>query len=255
MTVSTLDNALWAAGFAGHAALLIVLIARGRTRDFPVFTSLVAYQGLVTLELFAVYRYGSGSLYRASYWISVLGDFLFQIALIFEIARIVLRPTGTWVHDARRSFLLWGGVGALVAVGLTLLVRPPAPNSLDAWEVRGNLFTSLLTCELFLALIMTSNRLGLAWRNHVMGLAQGLTAWALVAVTIDSAHSALGWQRDFTVLEHIRMCVYLTTLGYWIVTFWLPEPKRAPLSGDMQQYLMDLHSRVVYDLKKIAGSS
>jgi len=90
MTVSTLDNVLWAAGFTGHAALLIVLIVRRRYRDFPVFTSLIAYQVLVTAELFAVYRYGASALYAVSYWLSVLGDFLFQLALILEIARLVL---------------------------------------------------------------------------------------------------------------------------------------------------------------------
>jgi hypothetical protein len=255
MTVSMLDNLLWAAGFVGHAALLGVLLLRRRARGFPVFTFLIAYQALVTIMLFAVYRDGSSSLYAICYWISVVGDFLFQLALIFEIARIVLRPTGTWIRDAKRTFLLWGAVGATIAIVFALLVKPPAPNSMDAWEVRGNLFTSLLTCELFLVLMMTSNKLGLAWRNHVMGLAQGLTAWALVAVTIDAAHSVLGWQREFNVLEHVRMYIYLASLGYWIVTFWFEEPERAPLPADMQQYLLDLHRRVAYDLERVKGSS
>jgi hypothetical protein len=35
-------------------------------------------------------------------------------------------------------------------------------------------------CELFLVMMMSANRLGLQWNNHVMGLGRGLTAWAMV---------------------------------------------------------------------------
>ena len=257
MTVSTLENVLWAAGFAGHAALLAILLIRKRARDFPVFTALVAYQAAISAVLFVVYRYGSNSLSTVTYWTSVLIDFAFQVALIFEIARIVLRPTGSWVRDARRSFLGLGAAGAVVAIALSFAVHPPSHNSLETWELRGNLFTSLLTCELFLAMMMTATRLGLAWRNHVMRLAQGLTAWAIVAVTIDTANSVLGWNRASPILEHVRMFTYLAALGYWITSFWLDEPERAPISADMQQYLVALHARVQYDLERVkrSGSS
>ena len=251
MHLSELDTVLWAAGFAGHAALLFVLLVRGRWRDFPVFTTLIGFDALLTIALFEIYKHGSSHEYALVYWISVAIDFGLQVALVFEIARIVLRPTGAWVQAARSSFLLWGGIGAVIALALAFAVHPPAPTSLDAWEIRGNLFTSLLICELFVVMLIASNRLGLQWRNHVMGLGQGLTAWAMVAVAIDVAHSALGWERQFTTLEHVRMFVYLGTLVYWMITFWLPEPERKPLSQEMQQYLIALHARVAYDLDKV----
>ena len=35
MTLTTLDNVLWAAGFIGHVALFLVLVVRGRIKNIP----------------------------------------------------------------------------------------------------------------------------------------------------------------------------------------------------------------------------
>jgi hypothetical protein len=251
MTLSVLDNILWAAGFVGHAALLLVLLFRHRWRQFPIFTCLIAYQALDTIILFLVSRYGSRHSYAVTYWTADVIDFLFQLGLIFEISRVVLRPTGTWVRDARSSFILVGGIGAAIALALCLIVKPLAPSAFSIWEIRANLFTAMLDCELFLAMLYASNRLGLEWRNHVMGLAQGLTAWAFAAVGSDLAHIILGWSRQFFVLDYLLSFLYLTVLIYWVFTFWRPEPERAPLSSEMKDYLMALHKRVQYDLEQV----
>lgn len=254
MNFTIMDNLFWAAGFIGHVALLSILVLRGRWRTFPVFTSLIAYQAMVTVVLFSASRLGGENAYDGVYWTAAAGSFGFQLGMIYEIARIVLRPTGSWVRDARRSFLLWSGLGVLVALGAAWAVTPAASSSLSTLEVRGVLFTSLLTCEVFLAMSAAANRLGLLWRSHVMALGQGLTVWALIALMSDAAHIALGWNRDFAVLDYIRMLFYLGALGFWIVAFWLPERKRAPLSSDMREYLVALHSRVQYDLERLAAS-
>lgn len=254
MQLTALDKTLWAAGFLGHAVLLCVLLLRKRLRAFPVFTTLIAFDATLTITLFGSYIYGYQNLYAILYWSSLPVDFCLQIAVILEIAGIVLRPTGTWVRDARVSFLIWGLVGAFLAAGLAYAVQPSAATTLSAWEVRGNLFTSLLTCELFLAMMFASTRLGLAWRHHVMQLAQGLTVWAVAAVLVDTAHSILGTHRNFAILEHARMFVYLGTLCYWMVAFWLDEPERRPLSEEMRKYLVALHERVEYDLAKVSSA-
>jgi hypothetical protein len=254
MHVTTLDDVLWAAGFLGHAALLFVLLFRGRWREFPVFSGMIAYQALVTIVLFLIYRYGTRHGYSVAYWTAAVGDFGFQIGIIIEIARQVLRPTGTWLQDARKGFLLWSGLGVLVAAGIALSARPAASSTLSLLEVREILFTSLLTCEVFLAMIFAANRLGLRWRSHVMALGQGLTVWALVALASSAAHIALGWNRNFVVLDHIRMFCYLGAILFWMVSFWLPERQRAPLSPDMSEFLVDLHRRVQYDLERLTAT-
>jgi hypothetical protein len=251
MTLSILDNMLWAAGLLGHVALLFVLIIKRRSHDFPVLVSFVAFEVARTVLLFLVLRHGTRHGYFLAYWITGFADYAFQVALIFEIARDVLRPTGTWLRDAARSFLGWGAAGLVAAATLALQIGPPQSKGFDLWDTRITIFTSVLTCALFLAMSMAVNNLGLQWRSRVVALGQGLFVWAFVALLEEFAHAALGWNRDFVVLAHIRMFVYLAVLIYWVVAFWLPEKVRAPLSPEMMSYLVALHKRVAYDIERV----
>src|SRR5215813_12517555 len=167
MKVSLLDNLLWAASFACTLALFVVLLSRKRWRQFPVFTTLVGYYILENIVGFLVMSYDQ-PLYTKVYWITFTFDFLLQIALIFEISRVVLQGTGTFVRDARSSFLIFGFIGAVIAAGLTIAVHPSVPKTIDAWGIRAYLFTSLVFYELFLVMMLASQRLGLVPGNHIM---------------------------------------------------------------------------------------
>ena len=92
MNLTALDNFLWAAGFVGHAALLLVLLFRRRWRQFPIFTCFITYEASITIALFFAFRYGSQHSYAVIYWCTAAGDILFQLALIFEIAVEARRP-------------------------------------------------------------------------------------------------------------------------------------------------------------------
>lgn len=251
MNLSTLDNVLWAASFVGHVALVLVLVIRKRVREFPVFTGFLGYEALTTVMLFFVSGHGTKHAYFLAYWITGFANYLFQIALIYEIARDILRPTGTWVSDARKAFFGWGAAGMVAAAVFAMQIGVPQSKGFDLWDTRITVFTSLLTCALFLAMSVAANRLGLQWRSHVVALGQGLFIWSFIALLEDFGHVVFGWDREFVVFVHVRMLVYLSVLGYWMVAFWLPEKKRAPLSPEMNAYLVALHERVQYDLSSV----
>jgi hypothetical protein len=248
MNLSALDFALWVANFLGSATLFSILIYRRRWKGFPVFTVFIGFDGAVNAALFLIFLHNSLVWYTRIYWTYSLLDFLLQLGVIWEIARVVMRPTGTWVRDARKQFILWGAAGILLAAALPFLVSPPAATLLHRLEVRGNLFTSLVVCELIAVVTRTSKSLGLGWRNHVMALGNGWTAWAVVAILVDGLHSYFGAERYFREMEHARMFVYLAALGYWMVQFWLEEPARQPISPELRAYILDLHKRIKNDL-------
>ena len=248
MTLSVLDNALWAASLLGHAALLLILFLRKRVREFPVFKFFVASEVFRTVLLFSVLRHGTRHGYFLTYWITGFANYLFQVALILEIGVNVLRPTGRWVLEARRSFLVWGAVGLLVAAILASEIGPSQSKGLDLWDTRITTFTSLMTCGLFLAMVTAANRLGLRWRNQVFAIGQGLFVWAFVSLLGDVGHTALGWNHNFNVFDHIRMFTYLAVLVFWGVTFWLPERERDEISPEIRAYLIAAHERSEYDL-------
>ncbi len=248
MNLSGLDWLLAAATSLGTTAVFAVLMVRHRWRDFPVFTSYVGFDSAVVPMLIAVLRYAPPIWYARLYWPTILVEFVLQLGVIWEIARIVLRPTGSWVRDARKMFILWGAVGILLAAALPWLVSPPVADPLARLEVRGNLFTSLVICELIAVLTRTSKSLGLGWRNHVMALGNGWTVWAVVAILVDGLHSYFGSRLYYGALEQVRMFAYLIALGYWSVQFWLEEPARQPISPELSNYILALHRRIKMDL-------
>jgi hypothetical protein len=248
MNLSALDYAVWAGGILGNAALLFILIYKRRWREFPVFTMLIGYEAAMNVASYLVYRFCPHPWYARVYWSYALLDFLLQLGVIWEIARVVMRPTGSWARDARKQFILWGAAGLFLAAALPWLVMPPAASFLHRLEVRGNLFAALVICELIAVVTRTSKSLGLGWRNHVMALGNGWTAWAVTAILVDGLHSYFGAERYFRPLEHARMVVYLAALAYWMVQFWLEEPARQPLSPELQAYIQALHERIKNNL-------
>jgi len=251
MNLSNLDNVLWAASSLGDVALLFVLLLRGRFRMFPIFTALVAFNTLRNVGMYALYVRGSRTWYSRIYWTSELADFALQIGVVLEMARIVLKPTGAWVRDARKQFVLWSLAGSVVALALAWGVSPPGLRAREAWEVRGSLFASLVTCELVLVMALASTRLGLGWRSHVMALGEGLAVWSLVAVAVDGTQSFLGSAQRFAILDHVRIFIYCAAQLYWIVQFWVQEPARRPISPELHNYILALHRKVTYDLGSV----
>jgi hypothetical protein len=247
MKFSTLDNALWAASLIGHVALVLILVWRRKLREFPVFSAFIAFSALRTILLFFVYRFGSNHQYFLAYWITGGANYLFQVGLIVEIARNVLRPTGRWVLEARKSFLIWAAVGLGVAAIMAYELGPSQSKGLELWDTRITVFTALMTSGLFLAMMTAANRLGLRWRSQVYAVGQGLFLWSSIALLGDVAHTALGWNREFVVLDHVRMFAYLAVVVFWGITFWFPEKERAELSPEIRAYLVAAAARLEYD--------
>ena len=251
MRFPILENVLWGAGFAANLALLAVLLIKKRARQFPIFTAYVGYEIAETVILVFVSAGGNQHIYFRAYWGLALGDYVLQLAIIYEIAREVLRPTGTWIRDARTMFFMWSALGALIAAGMSSSFSPPGRLGIELWAERSSLFTSILTCEVFLAMSVSANRLGLPWGSHVMALGEGLTFWAAIALASDVANLATDWRKDLSAFDIARTVAYLSATIFWSIKFALPQQERLPLSPEMREYLIALHKQVLYDLSTI----
>jgi hypothetical protein len=249
MNLPRIAELLWVAGFAGHVALLAVLLIRQRWREFPVFTGYAVFQTVWSPILYAIYAHMHSrvGLYAHAYWSGALLDFVFQLAIVFEVARVVMKPTGTWLRDARQQFLLGGAFGVILAAALAWFVTPPGAHGWGRLEMKGDLFAAFLVCELFLVIGSTAQKLGLGWRNHVLSIGLGFTVWLVSAVLTETLHGYFGTFRYYYVLYYAQQFVYLGALGYWIVQLWLPEPERRPISAELRDYIVALHQRVEYD--------
>ena len=244
MQVSLLAEVLWAAGFCELLVLILVLMVRRRWQVFPFFSTYIIFQATEIVVLYGVYRWSSQRVYFWAYWAGCVLDLLLQLCVVFELARIVLKPTGTWVRDARKMFLLLAVAGTLIAAAVSYGVNPTRPTTLDNWIEKANLFSAMLNAQLFLAMGLASTRLGLAWRHHVMRISSGWMLWASVDLFVEAAYSYLGPNWHGVVLDNIRILAFQAATIYWAVNLWLPEPKSRTLSPAMQSYLTGLQQHL-----------
>ena len=254
MNLTTLDNAFWIASLILDLVLLVVMIRRGRWRAFPCFSAWAVFRILNSACLFLAYRFGSRDLYAWMYWLFAFVDIGLQVAVVFELSNQVFRSADATSETTRR-LVRWIGIAASVAaIVLVCGVHPSAPRSLDAWEVRGSLFASLLICELFTLVVLISQRFGFGWRTHVIGVGTGLTFWAIISLIVDILYGYWGPALHSRELEHVRILSFLAAQLFWIVALWREEPKRKPISPEMRDAILQVTDRVSYDLAKALGT-
>jgi hypothetical protein len=225
VSLSLMALALWAAGSSLNAALVVVLLYKRRWKTVPWFTAWIIFQLTFAAACFVVYRVGSKETYRWVYWLGALVDFLLQIAVVFEIASSVMKRGGQWVEGAKSALLPFAIGGLVIAAGFAVTMTPAAPNLLYALNARASLFTTILICFLFAAVVRGSQNLGLDWQSHIARESYGLTMWTLAAFVTDTLHAYWRTLGQFQTLEHVRITFFQASLLYWCVAFWLPEPE------------------------------
>lgn len=252
MHLTGLDFLFWAAGFVFNVTLLGVLWYCGRARTFPFFTAFITALVVKTIVLYLVQQYGTKSNYYHAYWSLAIVDTILQLSVVYEVASRVFRPLDAWAPDLRSSFLWVVGLSVSVALGLTWLASPPARTWMQSLTVKGDLFAAVLMSELVVGMMALSMSAGFPWKTHVARIAQGMGAYFLFGVLIETGHTYFGVGRDipaFIVLSHMRMVVYLSCVSYWIFTLSREERPARIMTKEMRESVLMLRSRVEYDLR------
>jgi hypothetical protein len=252
MHLTGLDFFFWAVGFFENLGLLFVLWYRRLTTSFPFFTALAILSVIRTIALYFVLRYGTKDNYFYTYWSLAILDAVLQLGIVYEIASRVFRPVGVWARDVRESFFWLAGLSITVALGLSWLASPPARTWAQSFVTKGTLFAGALMSELFVLMMVLSISARLPWKTHVAKIAQGLGAYSLVSLLIETGHSYFGVGRElrtFVFLSHVRIASYLTCVAYWAVTLWRKEQISREMTEEMRERLFTLQRRVEYDLQ------
>ncbi len=252
MHTGAIDNAIVVLLVVFDACLCAVLIGRKRWKEYPALFGLVFLDLIAIPVLYEVARSSSLKVYSRVYLAEDSASFLFQIWILYEVAKQVLRPAGIWIRGALKPLLLMGSAGALVALIVTSFLQPTGLRGHHAFELRADMFTGFLTCELVIAMMISAKEVGLGWRNHVMAVGQGLMFWSLTVATLEGVSIYFGPQNPYLhAFYYIRVIAYLAVLSYWTVSLWHNEPARKPISPALRKYVLALHERVHYDLGKV----
>jgi hypothetical protein len=254
MHLSGIDLLFWLLGFLENLGLLVVLVYRRRAERFPFFTALITLNVIRTIVLYLVLRYSTRDGYFYSYWSLAILDTILQLCVAYEVASRVFRPLDVWAHDLRSSFVWLLGLSLLVSFGLTWLASPPARTWVQSLSTKGDLFAAALQSELFVAMMALSIHARLPWRTHVAKIAQGLGAYSLLSVLIETGHSYFGVGRElpaFIVLSHVRMAAYLVCVNYWIMSLWRKERPVRTMTPEMREKMFTLQMLLEYDLEDL----
>jgi hypothetical protein len=254
MHLGRTDFLFWAAGLLAHLVLLFVIVARRRAKTFPFFTALIAMNVVRTITLYLIAVHGTRHVYRVTYSFLAIFDLTLQFCVAYEIALHVFRPAGRWAPDMRRAVVIAAAASIAIAAVLTCIPQTPAQSWLAGALIRGNFFSSVLMCELFVGMIVLSMTVGLPWKPHVARIAQGLGFYSLIEILTEAGHNIFGMERGSRisgVLTMVRMVTYLMSVTYWIVMLWRDAPAARELPEEMRRQLFTLQRFVEYDLEKL----
>ena len=252
MIIGAADKALIYAGPALDACLVTLMVIKQRWRSFPALTLFVLTDLLSGSVLYWIDPNGISALYTRIYLAYDVFSFLLQFAILYEVAKNVLKPTGIWTRGAFKPFFLLGAFGGLLAFASTLLLQPVGIRGAASVQLRIEIFFCLLTCELVIAMMLSAKQVGLPWRSHTMAVGQGLMFWALIFATLQGLAAYLGPHNlYYGTLYYLRSANYLVVLTYWTVSLWRDEPARRPISPALRKYVIALNERVQYDLGKV----
>lgn len=236
MSFATVMHSVWISGLGLQALLACVLLAKGKWRTFPVFTSYLVFSLLESGVAYAVFK--NQTLY---FWTYVTGESVLMVlglALVREIftnlfsAHAGLRKMANLIFRVVVVLLILlavvvvyfktsigrGGFGTIgrSSIGASLLILEEACRILEVGEI--------------MLLFLFSGAFGLRWRQPVFGMALGLgmtTVTELLAVTM-MPHVSKGMA---SALNLAHVVAYDLALLVWMGYLIAPEP--APSSTDV----------------------
>ena len=253
MHLTGLDLLLWAASFAVHLGLLLVLVVRRRVIAFPLFTTLIVANIARTITLFLIQVYGTKAEYFYTFWCLAVLDVALQLGVVYEMASHVFRPNRRWAIPIGNVWW-WISGSVVLAACLTWIPKPSTHFWVQVFILKGGFFSAALLSELFVGMMILSATAGLPWKTHVARIAQGLGVYSVVTVLTETGNTYFGLQsnaRIYDALSHARIAVYIGCVLYWIIMLWREAPPSREMTDLMRRQVEVLDGGAALDLESL----
>ena len=223
---SLLWNYLWIAPHVLQAVLAGIIVARGLSRQFPVFLTYVIFDLAQNFVLFVGYHSAAVSVqtYSQIYVGGMIGCIALRFGVIYEVFQQVFRSY-PGVEELGKTFLRWGGA-ILFLVGVGIAAAAPVgqgPPILAALHVT-NFVVSVVQSGLLLLLFALSSSLGLSWRSFVFGIAVGMGFFSSVDLATTAIRVALPDAVAGRILDLVTMATYHACVLVWLFYLLMPAP-------------------------------
>ncbi|MBI2682435.1 MAG: hypothetical protein HYX26_04335 [Acidobacteriales bacterium] len=221
MSLSILDYVLWFTTPAIQVAILVFMGKRGLRQHFPNFFNYNAYQIAVVALMVLVYHVWPWQYFYA-YWATAAVSIFLGFLVIHEVFAYVIRPY-PGLRDLAGMIFRWA-VFLLVLVTGLFAASASTVNSDVVVRTVINLERAvrLVQCGLLLFVVMTSNYLGLSWRNFACGISFGFGLFAATDLVLYNLRASIGadWNR---ALGLISVIAYGLSVLIWFAYARMPQ--------------------------------
>jgi len=222
--LDSIDLTLWLAGIGMEAVLLALVIWKRVYRALPVFFyyliwCLASEAGMAVARLFP-------NAYLPAMLVNITVQSLFQLAILAELGRVVVRYNQ--VSPLSRTVLVL--LTALACVLAGFLNRWTIPTHLPIFEVLYAVLMQLfaaLRVVFLLTLVWWSSLQGLIWPTRELRIVTGLGFYIMVSLCIVVLHTNNMAGAEYHWLDQLLVASYLWTLSFWILaaTTKVAEPQ------------------------------
>jgi hypothetical protein len=252
----TLDTALFLAGFAAEAAIVILLLGKRVYRTLPFFCLYICWSLLNDITEYALVRKFPDSDLRI-YLVATIIDSLLQFGVLVELSMSVLRPVRSSLP--RGAIIAVGIIIALICAAIWPFAVTPGIGHLrfeSRLIVHCQLTFAAMRILFFLALAGLSQLLSIGWRDRELQIATGLGFFSIVSLSVALLHTnqAPGGTQ-YHVLEQLVSASYLCSIGYWIVSFAQKVPERREFTPQMRSLLLAVAGNARSSRMAMTGSS
>jgi hypothetical protein len=227
-------------GLLAEIALLVILLARGQYKTYPVFTIYIAFNLFNDVVVGALGGLSSHQLGQSVALAMLPLQYLIELGVLLEIAWHVLRPVHASLPPGTIKVFIVFIVLALA--GGTLLASHVHPTGNKVYDIKApmDLTVGLLRISIFVLTVGFAHVLGIGWKDRVLQLATALSFYSAADLIVSLGERHNGGPN---ALEPLRGVAYLFELSFLVWAFTTKEVRRREFSPQMEQFLVTLAGR------------
>jgi hypothetical protein len=225
VTLDSIDLALWLLAVLLEGAVLAIVLWRRTYRTLPVFACFLGWCLLSDAGMAAMQRIPNA--YLPATLVNMTVDALFQIAILAEIGRAVVRYNRTAPPSWVIIFLL-GGLAAVVAMLLNWWRVPGDWPLLNLIYIVLLQFLATLRLVFLLTLVWWTSLFKLRWHPRELRIVTGLGLYILVTFLVVVLHTHDMASMQYHWLDQLLVASYLWALCLWILATTTKVAEQTP---------------------------
>jgi hypothetical protein len=213
MSSPQIQLALWISQPILQIVIVCAMYWRKLHKSFPVFFSFTIAQIVIFAVDFAVYRWGSPTVYFDVYWLSTAINLVFEFRIIHEVFLDAFRPYHA-LQDLGTALFKWAALIMILVSVVLISISPSWNDPLVKTIIVAHRCVRVIQCGIVLFLLAFSQHVGFSWRRQGFGIALGFGLFAGVELVTNALISGGHISKD--ALNTVNLAVFNVTVILWL---------------------------------------